>query len=426
MEDKNLVATIYLKDGKAVKSPTEQETTFDPIRLAELYDDSGVDKIICLDLAEFEDENEKNLTTIRNINRSIDIKTCGGGNIKRIADVKKFFYAGCVEVLLNGAKPETPDILEEAAKRFGHDKFLVSLNTVDLLFKHKDLLEEDVHEFLLMDPSIEASVNNMSTVPYILRQDTADVEALAKTLEQPNIRGIYGAFLDDPDFDVMKLKTALSERGIKMDNFAPQLQWADLKKNSDGMVPVVVQDYKTLEVLMVAYMNEEAFNTTISIGKMTYWSRSRNELWTKGLTSGHIQYVKSLTADCDFDTILAKVSQVGAACHTGNRSCFFNEIVKKEYVHKNPESILETLYNNINAQKEHPTEDSYINVLFDKGLDRILKKVGEESTELLIAAKNPDKDHVVYEEADLLYNLMILMVEEGVTWEDVTRELAQR
>lgn len=426
MEDKNIVATIYLKDGRAVKSPDELETAFDPVRLAELYDDSGVDKIIVLDLAEFEDESEKNLTVLRNINRSIDIKTCGGGNIKRIADVKKFFYAGCVEVLLNGAKPETPDILEEAAKRFGHDKFLVSLNTVDLLFKHKDLLEEDVHEFLLMDPAIEASVINMSSVPYILRQDTADVEELTKTLSQPNIRGIYGPFLDDPDFDVMKLKTDLSARGIKMDNFAPRLKWSDLKKNSDGMVPVVVQDYKTLEVLMVAYMNEEAFNTTISIGKMTYWSRSRSELWTKGLTSGHIQYVKSLTADCDFDTILAKVSQVGAACHTGNHSCFFNEIVKKEYVHKNPESILETLYNNINTKKEHPTEDSYINTLFEKGLDRILKKVGEESTELLIAAKNPDKEHIVYEEADLLYNLMILMVEEGVTWEDVTRELAQR
>ncbi len=108
-----------------------------------------------------------------------------------------------------------------------------------------------------------------------------------------------------------------------MYNFAPDLSWEDLKLNSDGMVPVIVQDYRTDEVLMLAYMNKEAFDTTINLGKMTYWSRSRDELWTKGLTSGHFQYVKSLTADCDFDTILAKVSQVGAACHTGNRTCFF-------------------------------------------------------------------------------------------------------
>ena len=104
------------------------------------------------------------------------------------------------------------------------------------------------------------------------------------------------------------------------------MSWSDFKLNSDGMVPVIVQDYKTDEVLMLAYMNEEAYLTTLKLGKMTYWSRSRNELWTKGLTSGHVQYVKSLTIDCDNDTILAKVEQVGAACHTGNRTCFFTPL----------------------------------------------------------------------------------------------------
>ena len=111
----------------------------------------------------------------------------------------------------------------------------------------------------------------------------------------------------------------------KLDN---KLSWKDLKLNSEGMVPVIVQDYENNDVLMLAYMNEEAFNETMNCGVMTYWSRSRNELWKKGLTSGHFQYVKSMSADCDFDTILAKVEQVGAACHTGKRSCFFNEIVE--------------------------------------------------------------------------------------------------
>ncbi len=106
-----------------------------------------------------------------------------------------------------------------------------------------------------------------------------------------------------------------------------KLSWSEFKLNSDGMVPVIVQDYKTNEVLMLAYMNEEAYLTTLKLGKMTYWSRSRNELWTKGLTSGHVQYVKSLTIDCDNDTILAKVEQVGAACHTGNRTCFFTSLL---------------------------------------------------------------------------------------------------
>ena len=166
--------------------------------------------------------------------------------------------------------------------------------------------------------------------------------------------------------------------------------------------------YRTDEVLMLAYMNEEAFDTTINIGKMTYYSRSRNELWTKGLTSGHIQYVKSLTADCDYDTILAKVSQIGAACHTGNRSCFFNEIVKKEY------------------GEENPKEGSYTNLLLEKGLDNILKKVGEENTEIIIAAKNTDHEHLKYEISDYIYHLMVLMAEKDITWEEITQELSQR
>ena len=224
----------------------------------------------------------------------------------------------------------------------------------------------------------------------------------------------------------MALKSQFSRDGIKMDNFAPDLNWSDLKLNSDGLVPVIVQDYLTDEVLMMAYMNEEAFNTTINIGKMTYYSRSRKELWVKGLTSGHIQYVKSLTADCDYDTILAKVSQVGAACHTGNKTCFFNNIVKKEYIKKNPLKVLEDVYDIIEDRKENPKEGSYTNYLFDKGVDKILKKLGEECTEIVIAAKNPDPEEIKYEISDFLYHCMVLMVEKGVTWEEIMNELSQR
>ena len=156
------------------------------------------------------------------------------------------------------------------------------------------------------------------------------------------------------------------------------------------------------------------------------YSRSRNELWTKGLTSGHIQYVKSLTADCDYDTILAKVSQIGAACHTGNQSCFFNEIVKKEYVEKNPQKVLGDVYNIILDRRENPKEGYYTNLLLEKGLDNILKKVGEENTEIIIAAKNTDHEHLKYEISDYIYHLMVLMAEKDITWEEITQELSQR
>ena len=178
---------------------------------------------------------------------------------------------------------------------------------------------------------------------------------------------------------------------------------------------------------MMAYMNEEAYEQTLLTGRMTYYSRSRDELWLKGATSGHFQYVKGLTADCDMDTILARVSQIGAACHTGERSCFFNEITKKDFVEAdNPLQVFSQVLDVIKNRKQHPKEGSYTNYLFDKGLDKILKKLGEEATEIVIAAKNPGTNEVKYEISDFLYHMMVLMVEKDISWEEVTRELADR
>ncbi len=426
MEHKNIVATIYIKDGMAVESPTELDNKKNVLELASVYDDSGVDKIICYDLSTDDEEHEKNILAIREINRNVQVKTAGGGNIKRLEDVKKLLYAGCVEVILNGSKPETNDLIKEASARFGSEKMLVSLATVDFLFKTKDFLQNNIHELLIMNTNLLEGLENITEIPYIVQVDNYDFNYIEKILKSDNIRGISGKFLNDTSFNIMQMKSELSDAGIKMDNFEPKLSWEDLNPNSHGLIPTVVQDFQTGEVLMVAYMNEESFNTTIRTGKMTYFSRSRKQLWVKGETSGHIQYVKSLTADCDFDTILAKVSQVGVACHTGAPSCFFNEIVKKEYVERNPLKVFEDVYDVILDRKANPKEGSYTNYLFDKGLDKILKKVGEEATEIVIAAKNPDPEETKYEISDFLYHMMVLMAEKGVTWEDITSELAQR
>ncbi len=425
-EDKNMVATIYLKDGMAVPSPARLDEKSNAIDLARLYDDSGVDKIICYDLSKSENEHEKNLDIIREINRNVEIKICGGGNINRIEDIKKLFYCGCVEIILNGSKPETADLVKEAAARFGADKILVSIMTVDFLFKTKDFLEDNIHELLIMDETQLNAVENITNIPYIVEVKDYSFEYIFNLLSSSMIRGVSGPFINDPDNDIMRIKSSLSDAGIKMDNFEPSLTWSDLKLNSDGMVPVVVQDFKTGEVLMVAYMNKQAFENTIDTGKMTYYSRSRKELWLKGETSGHYQYVKSLTADCDYDTILAKVSQVGAACHTGSYSCFFNEIVKKEYIERNPLKVFEDMYDEIKEDMVHPSEGSYINSLMDKTNDELLKKVGEEALDFIIASKNADDDAMKFEISDLLYHLTVLMVKKGITWEDITRELAQR
>ena len=425
-EYKNLVATLYLKNGKAVKSIDNLEELEDTKNLIKLYNDSGIDKILIYDLSTEDEEHELNIHTIKELNRLLEIPLCAGGNINRLEDVKKLIYAGCKEVILNGSKPSTAQLAMEASKRFGKEKIIISLKNVDYIFKHQKELQESVHEILVMNQEILDSVENLTDIIYLVEQNELDMDKLTTLLKRDNVRGICGEFINDLETDIMKLKTELSRNGIKMDNFDPAISWENLKKNSDGLIPVIVQDYTTNDVLMCAYMNEEAFHATINCGKMTYYSRSRQELWMKGETSGHIQYVKELTADCDFDTILAKVSQVGVACHTGNPSCFFNGIVKKEYIEKNPLKVFETVYNIIEDRKNNPKEGSYTNYLFDKGIDKILKKVGEECTEIVIAAKNPDPEEIKYEISDFLYHVMVLMVEKGVTWEEITQELAQR
>jgi phosphoribosyl-ATP pyrophosphohydrolase/phosphoribosyl-AMP cyclohydrolase len=177
---------------------------------------------------------------------------------------------------------------------------------------------------------------------------------------------------------------------------------------------------------MLAYMNKEAFEKTLVTGKMNYYSRSRKGQWEKGESSGHFQYVKALYADCDYDTILAKVSQVGVACHTGSYSCFFNEITSKSYIEKNPLKVFNDVYDVIKDRKVNPKEGSYTNYLFEKGIDKILKKVGEEASEIIIASKNPDSGEIKYEISDFLYHMMVLMVDKGITWDEITNELASR
>lgn len=426
METKNIVATVYLKNGKAVRSMTDFTEIEDVYELVQLYNDSGIDKIVIFDLSTNDDEHELNIHTIKNINRNIEIKVCAGGNINRLEDVKKLLYAGCLQVILNASKPSSVGLAKEASERFGKDRILVSISNVDFIFKNQETLEDTFHEVLVLDEESLDAIENLTNIPYVVNLKQFEYQQIVTLLKREHIRGIAGPFINDTKMDIMKLKSTLSEEGIKMDNFAPDLKWSDLKLNSDGMVPVIVQDYRTDEVLMLAYMDEEAFNTTINIGKMTYYSRSRQELWTKGLTSGHIQYVKSLTADCDFDTILAKVSQVGAACHTGNRSCFFNSIVKKEYVEKNPLKVLESVYDVIKERKENPKDGSYTNHMFAMGMNEILLGLGKEAMEIILAAKDPESEELKFQISDFLYNCMILMVEKGVTWDEIANELAQR
>ena len=197
----------------------------------------------------------------------------------------------------------------------------------------------------------------------------------------------------------------------------------ELKFDEKGLIPAIVQDHFTKEVLTLAYMNAETLALTIAEGRTVFWSRSRQEIWRKGETSGNVQKVVSITADCDGDALVVEVIKNGPACHTGAESCFFNEVYVSPEV---KQFSWEGLYRMIEGRKAQPKEGSYTTYLFEKGKDKILKKVGEECTEVLIGAAKNDKDETVYEIADLAYHILVLMVEMGISLEDIITEEAKR
>ncbi|MBO7658918.1 MAG: bifunctional phosphoribosyl-AMP cyclohydrolase/phosphoribosyl-ATP diphosphatase HisIE [Clostridia bacterium] len=197
----------------------------------------------------------------------------------------------------------------------------------------------------------------------------------------------------------------------------------ELKFDEKGLIPAVVVDYATRRVLMLAYMNRESLAISLEKGLTCFWSRSRNELWLKGATSGNYQHIISVTADCDRDSLVIEVKADGPACHLGTDSCFEYPVYKSDTQEGfTPDALMEMILD----RKINKKEGSYTSYLFEKGLDKILKKVGEESTEVIIAGKAQDKAETVYEIADLVYHVMVLMAESGISLDDVRAELGRR
>lgn len=406
-----VIACTDLADAKVVET-------------AKYLSDTGADALF-VQIKNKEDD----LTIIKDITRTVDVPLAAQLTPGRFEDAKKVLYAGAAKVCLN---TENLELVKEITNRFGKEKIsgiIDASKTADAVLFAKELEENGVGE-LLVENGTDAMLRDIMaavTIPVILllTAPADDCETLAQEITAKKVAGCVCTITEKAG-TFMNLKNQLKKLLVAVNTFESTMDFKEFKLNENGLIPVVVQDYKTQDVLMMAYMNEEAFQKTIETGTMTYYSRSRNELWVKGLTSGHFQYVKSLTIDCDKDTILAKVAQVGAACHTGNRSCFYTDLAKKDYNDVNPLKVFEEEYQIIADRKANPKEGSYTNYLFDKGIDKILKKVGEEATEIVIAAKNPDAEELKYELCDFLYHAMVLMVECGVTWEDITKELVER
>lgn len=393
------------------------------------YDHLGADQLFLYDYSFDEVSKTDFLNTVRELIKEIDIPMIIGLYIERLEDIKKALYTGARNIVIKNSLCKNIDLIKEGADRFGYDKIILEIEDYKEIYDKKfvmNMKETGVSAFLLKHIELSKEfiqvVENLA-IPVIIR-DSLKKNDLYDLIQYNNIIGISTNFFYDKE--ILKAKLALEEKDIPINTFKSKVSFKELKTNEDGLIPVVVQDYKSGQVLMLAYMNEEGYKQTVETGKMTYYSRSRKSLWIKGETSGHYQYLKSLYMDCDKDTILAKVSQVGAACHTGNYSCFYRELIKKDAQKPNSYEVLNQVYKTIVDRKDNPKEGSYTNYLFKEGIDKILKKCGEEATEIIIAAKNPNLEELKYEIADFLYHLMVLMVECDLDWDDIMTELSRR
>ncbi|MGN0157617.1 MAG: bifunctional phosphoribosyl-AMP cyclohydrolase/phosphoribosyl-ATP diphosphatase HisIE [Brotaphodocola sp.] len=427
---KRLIAAVGCKEGNAIFLNDGCVSSISLKELAHHYNNNGADGLLIWDCSETDDDHEAVIGQIKELAREIDISILTGGRVKRLEDVKKYLYAGAKAVVLDGANETNIDLIKEASDRFGSEKIYVKIADEKQL-KRMEEFEQLGASGLVLDSSIFSAAmgshaSDLQSALILLISDGTNEDAFASCMKEKAAGGMILTAPELADKNFMEIKQNLAEQGIAVDVFHASMEWNQFKTNSDGLVPVIVQDYKTSEVLMLAYMNEQAYLDTIRTGKMHYYSRSRQAQWMKGETSGHFQYVKSLKLDCDNDTMLAKVHQIGPACHTGSRSCFFQTLTEKEYKETNPLKVFEHVFQVILDRKAHPKEGSYTNYLFDKGIDKILKKVGEEATEIVIAAKNPDPEEIKYEISDFLYHVMVLMAVKGVTWEEITEELANR
>lgn len=424
---KKFIPCIYLKDGCAMTGFQKKEIlSEDPVSLACFYSECNADELLIFDLSYDDASHDAALDTIKEICSKANLPVIGAGNVKRMEDIKKLLYAGCTKAALNYSKAGNIEITKEVSDKFGKEKIVACIADAEEIRSNEEQLLQYVSEVILISEKTIKQAIEVAKLPFIVTLPEVSLDKILELLSFEYVAGITGPAVNENAKELNDIKDLCAGNGIPVHTFEPAIPWSELKKNNDGLVPVIVQDYKTQEVLMMAYMNEEAYRATLKSGRMNYYSRSRQSQWLKGETSGHFQYVMELKADCDKDTILAKVSQIGAACHTGNYSCFFNEIMKKEYSESNPLLVFESVLNVIKDRKVNPKEGSYTNYLFDKGIDKILKKLGEEATEIVIAAKNPNANEIKYEIADFLYHMMVLMVEKGVTWEEITEELDKR
>jgi len=366
MLTKRIIPCLDVKNGRVVKGVNfvSLRDAGDPVECAKQYNKAGADELVFLDITATLEARDTVVEMARKVADEVFIPFTVGGGIRTLQDIRDILNAGADKVSLNSAAVKNPQFVKEASEMFGAQCIVVAIDVksredkekfpsgyevviaggtkptgIDALWWAKEVVSLGAGEILLtsmdrdgtksgFDNVITSMISDSVNVPVIASGGAGSMEDFYDGIVEGKADAVLAASLFHfGEIEISDLKKYLAGRGIPVRQISKELDmWAHMKKNSDGLVPAICQDYETGEVLMMAYMNHEAFELTCRTGYMHYYSRSRNTLWKKGETSGHIQKVISASIDCDKDTLLYKIDQTGAACHTGNRSCFYTPL----------------------------------------------------------------------------------------------------
>lgn len=459
MEPVKVIPCLDMMNGRIVKGVhfKDMVDAGDPAECIARYCQEGADEIWMLDIKASEEGRRTNLDMIRKAAALCTVPLCIGGGIKNLDDVDAVMAAGASKVGIGSASLTNDEVVRRASYKYG----VSAVTALVDVFRNADgeyevmgagqvpsgkllapwvrqLRDWGAGEILLTTMQDGAKTGydleatriaaEASELPVIASGGAGALPHFADAVLKAGARGVLAASVfHNGTFSIAQVKEYLESQGIPVLH-RDEIDLSAIRFDEKGLVPAIAQDAATGTVLMLAYMNKESLEMTLKTRLATYYSRSRQELWVKGATSGHYQHVREVRYDCDGDAILLKVNQQGAACHTGNYSCFFNPLLTLPGGRSSSMGmgIVQAVFDQVEDRKKNPKEGSYTNKLLEKGVDKIGKKVVEEAAEVLIAAKNRNREEVCFEVADLMYHLTVLLSEQGMCWDDIYAELENR
>ncbi len=457
MSHKRILPCLDIRNGRVVKGQQFKNIVDveDPITLACTYDEAGADELVIYDITATTEGRTIFLETIRSITQAISIPLIVGGGIRTIEDIEQVILAGAQKVSINSAAITNPSLINEAANRFGSDAVVIAIDAKQVsphtwhAFTHggkkdtginaldwaKEAVERGAGELVINSMDEDGMKTGFNLPLQLAMREIVSVPLIASggagTLD--DFKAVFDAEAADAalaasvfhygELSVRDVKKYIETKQDVKEELQVEFDLTNIVFDDNGLLPAIVQDERTGDVLMLAYVNQESVKQSIETKETWFYSRSRKQLWNKGATSGNRQKVTQMTFDCDQDALLFTVIPQGPACHTGETSCFYNNVWKSERSHR---SVLPQLTDRIADRKANPKDGAYTTYLFNEGIDKILKKIGEEASEVIIGAKNNDKEEVVWEIADLTYHTLVLMEELGIPVEEIKRELTKR